>query len=253
MPPRPYRCAIIPARFASTRFPGKPLAQLAGKPMIVHVLERVRAAAVFDDVRVATDDARIAEAVRAAGGQAQMTGAAHQTGTERVAEAAQDLPEDAWVYNVQGDEPLLPGALLHDLVAFAEADPQAQMVTAAHACADAADAASPHVVKVVLDAGGRALYFSRAAIPWAHGARGFLRHIGIYGFRRATLRRFVALPCGALERCEALEQLRALEHGIPIHVLVTRHATLGVDTPEDLKLVASRLQASLESPGPRHP
>ena len=254
MPNRPYRAAIIPARFASTRFPGKPLALLAGKPMIVHVLERVHAAAVFDDVRVATDDARIAAVVQAAGGHVAMTRAEHQTGTERVAEAASSLPEDAWVYNVQGDEPLLPAALLHELVTFAAATPQLQIVTAAFASHDATDASNPHVVKVVVDASGRALYFSRAAIPWTRDGTGECwRHVGIYGFRKATLLRFVALDRGTLERREGLEQLRALEHGIPIHVLVTRHATLGVDTPEDLKLVAARLEASLESPELRHP
>ena len=251
MSSRALRCAIIPARYASTRFPGKPLALLAGKPMIVHVLERVRAAALFDDVRVATDDARIAGVVRDAGGRVCMTRGDHESGTERVAEAAQDLPADAWVYNVQGDEPLLPVPLLHDLVHFAEVDPQVQIATAAHACSGGAERDSPHVVKVVLDRGGRALYFSRAAIPWSRADGAFLRHIGIYAFRCATLRRYVCLDRGELERRETLEQLRALEHGIPIHVLVTQHATLGVDTPEDLKLVASRLAASLESPGPR--
>ncbi len=248
MPSRSPRCAVIPARFASTRFPGKPLAPLAGKPMIVHVLERVHAAAVFDDVRVATDDPRIAAAVEAAGGRVHRTRSDHTSGTDRVAEVALDLPSDAWIYNVQGDEPLLPPELLRDLVTYVEADPACRFATVAHRGDDAAAFASPHVVKIVVDARGRALYFSRAGIPH-RGAEtpDFLRHIGIYALRRATLLHFVSLPRGILEQREDLEQLRALEHGIPIDVLVTTHATWGVDTPADLKAVAMRLETSLES------
>lgn len=245
---RPVRHAVIPARYAARRFPGKPLAELAGKPLVVHVLERVRAAGVFDAVCVATDDERIARVVRDAGGVACMTRADHATGTERVAEVAAALPEDALVCNVQGDEPLMPPELLRDLMDFADSDPAIECATAAHVCTDAAGLGSPHVVKVVLDASGRALYFSRAPIPHdGSGQRCYLRHIGVYAFRRRTLSRFVGLPRGELERREALEQLRALEHGVPIHVLVTRHETVGVDTPEDLKAVARRLAGCLES------
>ena len=245
--PRPPRCAVIPARYGSTRFPGKPLALLAGRPLVVHVLERVRAAALFDRVWVATDDARIAAVVRDAGGEARLTRTDHGSGTERVAEVVQALPEDAVVCNVQGDEPLLPAALLHDLVGCMEAEPGIDLATAAHPSTDVEAFANPNVVKVVVDAQHRALYFSRAPIP-ADGARaGWLRHIGVYAWRRRALSRFVALPRGGLELREGLEQLRALEHGLPIRVLVTRHESLGVDTPEDLKAVASRLAGSLQS------
>jgi 3-deoxy-manno-octulosonate cytidylyltransferase (CMP-KDO synthetase) len=247
MPPRPPRCAVIPARYGSTRFPGKPLALLAGKPLVVHVLERVRAALLFDQVWVATDDARIAAVVQDAGGEARLTRPDHGSGTERVAEVAGTLAADAVVCNVQGDEPLLPVGLLHDLVGCMEAEPVIDLATAAHRCTDVDAFANRNVVKVVVDAAGRALYFSRAPIP-ANGARaGWLRHIGVYAWRRRALSRFVALPRGRLEQCEGLEQLRALEHGLPIRVLVTPYESLGVDTPEDLKAVASRLAGSLES------
>ncbi len=237
--------AVIPARYGSSRFPGKPLAVLHGRPLVVHVLERVRAAAVFDAVWVATDDARIAAAVRDAGGEARLTRPDHTSGTDRVAEAAAALPPEAIVFNVQGDEPLVSLDLLRDLVAWMYADPALEIVTAAHRCQDAAGFASPHVVKVVVDAAGRALYFSRSGIPAAcSGAPEYLRHVGIYGFRRAALSRFVGLPRGALEAREGLEQLRALENGMRIQVLLTEHASLGVDTPEDLKAVEKLLGAT---------
>jgi 3-deoxy-manno-octulosonate cytidylyltransferase (CMP-KDO synthetase) len=241
------RCiAIIPARYSSSRFPGKPLAQLGGKPLVQHVLERAHEAGVFDAVWVATDDERIADAVRAAGGEARMTRSDHATGTERVAELAADLPADSLIVNVQGDEPLLPPALLQDLVRCAHEG--LDIVTAAYPAVDEGAFRSPHVVKVVLDRRGDALYFSRAPIPHALDAESrWLRHVGLYAFRQAALARFVSLPPADLERREGLEQLRALENGMRIHVLVTRHETLGVDTPEDLKAVAIRLGASLES------
>jgi 3-deoxy-manno-octulosonate cytidylyltransferase (CMP-KDO synthetase) len=234
--------AILPARFASTRFPGKPLALLAGKPMIVHVLDRARAAAVFDAVWVATDDARIVAAVEAAGGEARWTRADHATGTARVAEAAADLAGDALVFNIQGDEPLVPPPLLAELVATLRDTPEADIVTAAHPARDADAFARAHVVKVVVDARGDALYFSRAPIPCSReGVADYLRHVGVYGFRAAALRRFVSLPPGRLETIEGLEQLRALEHGMRIRVRITTHESVGVDTPEDLKAVAARL------------
>ena len=235
--------AIIPARYHSSRFPGKPLALLQGKPMVVHVVERARAAAVFDCIWVATDDARIRDAVHAAGGEAYLTRADHATGTERVAELAARLPRDALVVNLQGDEPLVHPDLLRDIVHGLHDDPHCDVVTAAHPSQDETAFASSHVVKVVVDADGRALYFSRAPIPGGSDACHFLHHIGIYGFRRASLDRFMALPRGELELREGLEQLRALEHGMRIRVLVTAHRTLGVDTPADLKAVAKVLQA----------
>lgn len=245
MSPAAACVAVIPARYGSSRFPGKPLAALCGRPLVVHVLDRVRAAAVFDAVWVATDDDRIAAAVRAAGGEARLTRADHATGTDRVAETAAALAPDAVVFNVQGDEPLVALDLLRDLVAAMRADPALDIVTAAHRCHDADGFASPHVVKVVIDARGRALYFSRSGIPYARtGAPSYLRHIGIYGFRRASLSRFVNLQRGTLEEREGLEQLRALEHGMQIRVLLTEHVSQGVDTPEDLKAVEKILGAS---------
>ena len=237
--------AIIPARFASSRFPGKPLADLAGRPLVLHVVNRAREADVFDAVWVATDDDRILEAVRAGGGEAFRTRADHATGTERVAELAARLPEDALVVNVQGDEPLVPPELLRELVSRLRSETEAEIVTAAHLCADAEAFASPRVVKVVVDGEDLALYFSRAPIPHASGAEiGFWRHVGVYGFRRRDLTRFVTLPRGSLEQREGLEQLRALENGMRIRVVETSYETLGVDTPLDLKAVAKRLAAS---------
>lgn len=237
--------AIIPARYGSSRFPGKPLALLAGKPVVQHVLERTQAAGVFDAVWVATDDARIAAAVQAAGGEARMTRADHATGTERIAELAAELAAEAVVVNVQGDEPLVPPELLRDLVLRLRADPAIGVLTPVHAARDLAGFTSPHVVKVVVDAAGRALYFSRAGIPHARGTPAvYWRHIGIYAFRRQALTRLVGLAPGPLETCEGLEQLRALEYGMSIHVLVTEYETLGVDTPADLKAVAMRLGAA---------
>jgi 3-deoxy-manno-octulosonate cytidylyltransferase (CMP-KDO synthetase) len=237
--------AVIPARYGSSRFPGKPLALLHGKPLVQHVLERARQAGVFDAVWVATDDARIVAAVHAAGAEAFMTRPEHATGTERVAELAARLPAGALVVNVQGDEPLLAPALLRDLVACLRGDATIEMATAAHACEDAAAFVSPHVVKVVLDARGDALYFSRSGIPHPRGAAPrFWRHVGIYAFRRQALSRLVALPPSPLEQREGLEQLRALENGLRIRVLITEHESHGVDTPEDLKAVANRLGAA---------
>lgn len=234
--------AVIPARYASSRFPGKPLALLGGRPMIAHVVDRARAAGIFDAVWVATDDERIAAAARAAGAEPRLTRADHATGTERVGEACAGLAADAIVVNVQGDEPLVAPALLCELVAALRADPDLDWVTAAHPSDDAAAFASPHVVKAVVDARGDALYFSRAPVPHARtGGVRFLHHVGLYGYRHTALQRFLRLAPGALEQSEGLEQLRALEHGMRIRVLQTAHATLGVDTPEDLKAVASRL------------
>jgi 3-deoxy-manno-octulosonate cytidylyltransferase (CMP-KDO synthetase) len=242
---RPRCVAVVPARWGSSRFPGKPLAPLGGRPMVVHVLERARAAFVFDAVWAATDDARIADAVQAAGFEAVLTSADHTTGTERVAEAVSALTADAIVVNVQGDEPLVPPALLADLVEVMRAEPGLEMATAACAGSDAADFASPHVVKVVVDAQDDALYFSRAPIPCPRSAApSYLRHVGVYAFRAAALRRLVTFAPGRLEAIEGLEQLRALENGMRIRVRRTEHAPIGVDTPDDLKAVASRLHGA---------
>jgi len=241
---------LIPARWASTRFPGKPLADLGGRPMIVRVAERAQAAGATQVV-VATDDARIAAAVDAHGIRACMTRDDHPTGTDRLAEAAQalGLADDAIVVNVQGDEPLLAPALIRRMAELLAERPDAAIATACHPIEDPAEAFSPNVVKVVLDRDGYALYFSRATIPWARDAFAagrdalpaglpLYRHYGLYAYRVAFLRAYPGLAPAAIERFEALEQLRALWHGYRIAVEVTTGTPApGVDTPEDLERV----------------
>ena len=238
---------LIPARLASTRLPDKPLADLAGKPMVVRVAERVMdsgAAAVV----VAADDARIIDACESHGVRALLTRKDHPSGSDRLAEACAllGLDGDDIVVNVQGDEPLIDPALIRACAALLGTDSGAVVATAAHAIDDEREFVNPNVVKVVLDAAGRALYFSRAPIPWwrdgtASGSMpepAPLRHLGIYGYRAGFLRRFPALPPAPLERIEALEQLRVLWHGerIAVHVAPDGPGP-GVDTPEDLARV----------------
>lgn len=242
--------ALIPARMASTRLPGKPLADIVGKPMVVRVAERAaRSGAVR--VCIATDDHRVAQAVESHGHQALLTRADHPTGTDRLAEAIEHLGlgDDAVVVNVQGDEPLIDPTLIDAVAATLHEHPDAAIATCACPVADARSLFDPNVVKVVCAADGRALYFSRAPIPWARDALAArpetlapglpaLHHIGLYAYRAGFLRRFPALPQGMLERYEALEQLRALEHGHAIVVHRTPHAPMaGVDTPADLERV----------------
>lgn len=231
---------IIPARHASTRFPGKPLADLGGKPMVVRVCERAAASGAAQ-VHVATDDERIAAAVRAAGYSALRTRDDHPSGTDRVAEAARALrlADDDVVVNLQGDEPLMPPALIAEVAAALERDAEAPMATACHPLHDAAERASPNVVKVVLDARNRALYFSRAQIPYPREAGGrWFRHAGLYAYRVGFLLSFASLEPSPLEKVEALEQLRALWHGYRIAVVISeRPIPPGVDTPEDLEAV----------------
>jgi 3-deoxy-manno-octulosonate cytidylyltransferase (CMP-KDO synthetase) len=239
---------IIPARLASTRLPNKPLADLGGKPMVVRVAERAREAGA-DRIIVATDHEDIRAACAAHGVEACMTRADHPSGTDRIAEVARlmQLPPQAVVVNLQGDEPLIAPALLQAAAARISAD--VPMSTCAHPLHDAADAFNPNVVKVVLDKAGRALYFSRATIPWHRDAfaqdrtalpAGYvpLRHIGLYAYRNDFLQAYPALEQSPLEHIEALEQLRVLWHGYPIAVHVTDAApAAGVDTPEDLERV----------------
>jgi 3-deoxy-manno-octulosonate cytidylyltransferase (CMP-KDO synthetase) len=236
--------AIIPARYDSSRFPGKPLAKILGVPMCVRVHQRAAKCARFSKVVIATDDARIMDAAAAWGVPALLTARDHQSGTDRVLEAARLLgaEPDAVVVNVQGDEPALEPAMLDELLApFAGARGAEVLAATLATPMTRAEAASPDRVKVVLDAFGRALYFSRAEIPFRRddvpvedGEAGPLLHLGLYAFRMATLERFAALPVSRLERTEKLEQLRLLENGIPLHVAVTQHKCHGVDRPEDI-------------------
>lgn len=232
---------IIPARYASSRFPGKALADIHGKPMVQHVVERVSRAALLDDVLVATDDRRILEAVHAFGGKACLTSPTHPSGTDRIAEVVRDLPCDL-VVNVQGDEPLLDPMVIDQAVKPMAEDTSIPMGTVARPMGFV-EAADPSKVKVVLDRQGFALYFSRSRIPFVRddassgGERPYLLHMGLYVYRRETLLRLAALPPTPLEERERLEQLRALEHGIRIRVVITEHETFGVDTPADLERV----------------
>ena len=238
---------VIPARYASTRFPGKPLVPIAGKPLIQHVVERCQKAKSLSDVIVATDDDRIAK-VAATFARVEMTRADHPSGSDRVAEVVRRCHCDA-VVNIQGDEPLIdPGVI--DQVAGALA--QAEMSTAAAPIRNPAEYENSNVVKVVVSSAGRALYFSRRTIPYLREAASgsvpeqlaafpFLKHLGIYGFRRETLLRLVQCPVSPLESAEKLEQLRALENGIPIAVVTVNYDTVGVDVPEDVKKVESLL------------
>jgi 3-deoxy-manno-octulosonate cytidylyltransferase (CMP-KDO synthetase) len=235
---------IIPARYSSTRFPGKPLADLAGKPMVVRVCERARESGAAA-VHVATDDERIAAAVRKHGFAVVMTRADHASGTDRLAEAAAalGLGDEHIVVNVQGDEPLIPPALIRDVAQRLDTRRAAAMATACHAIHDAVSAASPNVVKVVLDAEGYALYFSRAQIPFPREPALQYRHAGIYAYRVRFLKEYAALAPAPIERAEALEQLRALWHGHRIAVVVSEtDIPPGVDTPQDLQAVLRMLR-----------
>lgn len=242
--------AIIPARASSTRLPGKPLLDIAGKPMVVRTAERAAQSGAMQVV-VATDDATIMQAVQAHGFTALLTRHDHPTGTDRLAEAAAllGLPDDAIVVNVQGDEPLIEPDTINQVAALLATRPDAAIATCAAPVADAHTLFNPNAVKVVCDAHDRALYFSRAPIPWARDtladgeqrlAPGLpaLHHIGLYAYRVHFLRQFPGLPAGVLEQVECLEQLRALEHGHAIVVQrCARPPAPGVDTPEDLQRV----------------
>jgi len=245
--------AIIPARYASTRLPGKPLVDIHGKPMVVHVMERARESGA-SRVIVATDHPAVAQAVEAAGGEVCITRADHQSGTERLAEVIEkyQFADDEIIVNVQGDEPMIPAEIVRQ-VATNLAGSAAGMATLAVPVTDAEEAFNPNAVKVVMDVNGYALYFSRATIPWDREryARSreqigdtLLRHIGIYAYRAGFIRRYVAwAPC-PLEQIELLEQLRVLWYGEKIHVAVAQTIpSVGVDTPEDLQRVRAAMQA----------
>ncbi len=234
---------IIPARYASTRFPGKPLHLIAGKPLIQHVVERCQQAATLAEIIVATDDVRIAEVARKFC-RVEMTSDQHPSGTDRLAEVVSRCDCDAAV-NVQGDEPLINPGVVN---AVAEALKDSPMSTAATPIRDIAEYDNPNVVKVVVNVAGRALYFSRRTIPFVRDAASrpiaeqlaafpFLKHLGIYGYRRETLLQLVTFPVSALEAAEKLEQLRALDHGIQIAVVTVQHDSVGVDVPADVERV----------------
>lgn len=241
--------AVIPARYASTRLPAKPLADIAGKPMVVRVAERAQASGAAA-VWVAADDVRIIAAAQAHGFHALMTSAEHASGTDRLAEVVDKLAldDDAIVVNVQGDEPLIDPALIHAVARELQLHPEAVMATACHAIHDYATLTNPNVVKVVMDALGYALYFSRAPIPWPRDAFAagqslpeglpVFRHIGLYAYRAGFLRQYAGLTPAPVERFESLEQLRVLWHGHKISVTVSEQpAAPGVDTAEDLAMV----------------
>lgn len=238
-----YRFAIIPARWASSRFPGKPLALLNGRPMIEHVYRRCDEARCFDSIIVATDDDRIIETVRGFGGQVQRTSPECSSGTDRVAEVVRTLSRVDVVVNVQGDEPALPPGALKSL-ALAFDDRSVELATLVRHL-DADERANPNVVKVVLDQSGHALYFSRADLPYEREPTGVQRwaHVGIYGYRRDVLLELAELPPTTLEKTESLEQLRALGAGIRIRCLPTAHRSRGVDVPADVPAAEEALKA----------
>ena len=260
-----HAVGVIPARYQSSRFPGKPLALIGGKALVERVFERARAASRIARLLVATDDTRIAAAVRAFGGEVLMTSPEHASGTDRLAEVARALPADLFV-NIQGDEPLLDPQDIDGLIECLEQDPSPDMATLADPLLDPDAARDPNVVKVVCDAGGRALYFSRFPIPYvqesegaggggaAGGARAgsnaagpprpWLRHVGLYAYRRGFLLEFASWSPGILETLEGLEQLRTLERGRTIRVLRARGHYHGVDTPADVRAVERALLLS---------
>jgi 3-deoxy-manno-octulosonate cytidylyltransferase (CMP-KDO synthetase) len=242
--------AIIPARYASTRLPGKALADIDGRPMIEHVYRRVSLSSALTDVIVATDDLRIATRVNDFGGKVRLTKATHETGTDRLAEVAASLDCDV-VVNVQGDEPLIDPRAIDELVAPFAADRSVQMTTLFRRIHDASELTNPNITKVVVDRGGFALYFSRAAIPFLRDPRGgwppLYRHIGLYAYRRSALLVLASLEPTPLERAESLEQLRALEHGIRIKAVETRYESFEVNTAEDLEQVRRLLAVPTSS------
>lgn len=227
---------VIPARYASTRLPGKPLADIAGKPMIVRVYEQASKAKRLSGVIAAVDDERVYEAVVSHGGRAMMTAKNHPTGTDRLAEVAAAHPEAELIINVQGDEPLIEPDLIDALAAAFEGDEELQMATVKSPMTDEDEMKNPNNVKVVTDKNGYALYFSRSLLPYPREASGVTvyKHIGIYAYRRDFLLRYARMEPTALERTESLEQLRALENGYKIKVIATDFRFVGVDTPEDL-------------------
>jgi 3-deoxy-manno-octulosonate cytidylyltransferase (CMP-KDO synthetase) len=246
--------AIIPARYASSRFEGKAIADIMGKPMVQHVYERASRASLVSEVIVATDDERIAEAVRAFGGRVEMTASTHETGTDRLAEVCRRIDADI-IVNVQGDEPLIEPGMIDEAIRPLAADPSLPMGTLKSRITSLHDFLSPNVVKVVTDKAGFALYFSRSPLPnfrdrwndlkdeaFTSGKLLCYKHVGLYVYRREFLLSFASLQATPLELAEKLEQLRVLENGHRIMVVETEHSSIGVDTPADLEKVLEHLQ-----------
>ena len=244
-----YKCwfmsrvaAIIPARWGSTRFPGKALHGIAGKPLIQHVWQRCLEANIFDQIVIATDDMRIMEAAFQFGAEVALTSPEHTSGTDRIAEVAKKLKRTSIFFNVQGDEPLIDPRLLRKLVKKFQRSDKADLITAACPI-HPKEAGNEHVVKVVTDRSGKALFFSRSRIPFVrNGAEvQYLKHLGVYGFRRKALFDFVKLKPSPLETAEQLEQLRALENGMTIRVVLSEINTIDVNTPEDARAVEQQI------------
>lgn len=244
---------VIPARFPSTRLPGKPLAEIAGRPMVAHVHDRARESGAAEIV-IATDDQRVLDVAEGFGATALLTSAEHPSGTDRIAEVIErmDWPEDRILVNLQGDEPLMPAALIHQVAENLAAHAEAQVATLGVPIDDPEELHNPHAVKVVIDQAGYAHYFSRAPIPWYRDGNHLdprcpaLRHVGLYAYRAGFVQRFVHWQHAPLEQVESLEQLRALWHGAPIHVGIAEHSPpAGVDTPEDLERVRQLLEARI--------
>ncbi len=247
---QPSVIAIIPARYASQRFPGKPLAKIAGKPMIQHVVERAKAASILAKVVVATDDQRIADCVTSFGGEYVMTRGDHVSGSDRLAEAAQllDISEHDVVVNIQGDQPLFPPAVIEQVAQPLLEDHALPMSTLVYKIVRSEEIDDPNHVKTVFDREMNALYFSRSPIPFQRNPDdkrlpSYYKHLGFYAYRKGFLLSFVALPEGEWERFEKLEQLRALEYGYTIRVSITEYDSIEVDTPEDLVRVEAGLAA----------
>jgi 3-deoxy-manno-octulosonate cytidylyltransferase (CMP-KDO synthetase) len=242
----PQVVVVIPSRYAATRLPGKPLVNLAGKPMVQRVYEQAKLAQTVHKVLVATDDQRIVDAVLAFGGEARMTRSDHRTGTERIAEVAAHEPGDVFV-NVQGDEPLIDPVAIDTAVAALLEDPPAQIATVTTPIRHVPDIMDPNVVKTVLDFDSNALYFSRAPVPWVRDTQQkvhvkYWKHLGLYVFQRDALLEYPTLPQGELEKIEQLEQLRWLENGWKIRVAEVEHDAVSVDVPEDVTRVEKLLQ-----------
>jgi 3-deoxy-manno-octulosonate cytidylyltransferase (CMP-KDO synthetase) len=234
-----HTVVIIPARYRSTRFPAKILADIAGRPMIEHVYRRAAAAPGVDAVVAATDDDRIATAITRFGGVVRLTDGSHRSGTDRIAEVARDLACDI-VVNVQGDEPLIEPQMITEVIEALEQDADVMMSTLRCRISHSPDVTNPNIVKVVVDVNDDALYFARL-MPLRHYQGPFYKHIGVYAYRRGFLLEVAALPPTPLEMSESLEQLRVLEHGYRIRVVETQYDSIGVDTPEDLDRVRRQL------------